>query len=79
MATDGLSMPRLARMRAVMAGYVERGELPGLVTLVSRRGEAHAEAIGSKTAGGDDPVQRDHRSRQLNDQAYHRGSGDDAG
>jgi hypothetical protein len=37
--------------RAVIAGYVERGELPGLVTLVSRRGEVHAGAIGTKAIG----------------------------
>jgi CubicO group peptidase (beta-lactamase class C family) len=29
-----------------MAGYVERGEVPGLVTLVSRCGETHVDAIG---------------------------------
>jgi len=32
---------RLARMRDIMAGHVGRGEMPGLVTLVSRRGEDH--------------------------------------
>jgi CubicO group peptidase (beta-lactamase class C family) len=45
-------------MREVMAGYVERGEVPGLVTLVDRRGEVHAEAIGEKAIGGD-PMRRD--------------------
>jgi uncharacterized protein YbaA (DUF1428 family) len=30
-------------MHDVMAGHVERGEVPGLVTLVNRRGEAHIE------------------------------------
>jgi CubicO group peptidase (beta-lactamase class C family) len=39
-------------MHGVMAAYVERGDLPGLVTLVSRRGEDHFDAIGSKTLGG---------------------------
>ncbi|HET7885487.1 MAG TPA: serine hydrolase domain-containing protein [Bradyrhizobium sp.] len=34
------------RLRAVMADHVERGELPGLVMLVSRHGEVHADAIG---------------------------------
>lgn len=29
-----------------MAGYVERGEVPGVVTLVSRRGETHVDCIG---------------------------------
>jgi hypothetical protein len=34
-----LSKARLSRMYGVMAGYVERDEVPGIVTLVSRRGE----------------------------------------
>jgi CubicO group peptidase (beta-lactamase class C family) len=54
-----LSNARLARLHDVMAGYVERGEVPGLVTLVSRRGETHIEALGMKALGGSDPVQRD--------------------
>jgi len=39
-------------MHEVMAGYVERGEVPGLVTLVSRRGELHVDAIGVKAING---------------------------
>src|SRR6266542_4190019 len=58
MGTGGLSKARLGRVHDVMAGYVERGEVPGLVTLVSRRGEVHVEAIGRKAVGGD-PVRRD--------------------
>jgi CubicO group peptidase (beta-lactamase class C family) len=46
-------------MRDIMAGYVERGELPGLVTLVSRRGEAQVETFGTSAAGGKDPTRRD--------------------
>jgi CubicO group peptidase (beta-lactamase class C family) len=42
-----------------MAGYVERGDVPGLVTLVSRRGETHVEAIGTTAVGGSDPIRRD--------------------
>jgi CubicO group peptidase (beta-lactamase class C family) len=45
-------------MRDVMAGYVERGEVPGLVTLVCRRGEVHVDAIGRQAIGGD-PIRRD--------------------
>jgi len=41
MTSDGLSKARLGRMHDVMAGYVERGDVPGIVTLVSRRGEVH--------------------------------------
>src|SRR5690348_12771065 len=59
MSTDGLSRTRLSHMHDVMAGYVERGEVPGLVTLVSRRGEAHVDTIGMLAAGGTKPVQRD--------------------
>jgi len=44
MTTGGLSKARLGRMQDVMAGYVERGDVPGIVTLVSRRGEVHVDA-----------------------------------
>jgi CubicO group peptidase (beta-lactamase class C family) len=59
MSTGGLSKARLARMHDVMAGYVERGEVPGLVTLVSRRGEVHVDAMGMKALEGLDPIRRD--------------------
>jgi len=59
MSTGGLSKARLGRMHDVMAGYVERSDVPGLVTLVSRRGEVHVDAIGTKAAGGGDPMRRD--------------------
>jgi CubicO group peptidase (beta-lactamase class C family) len=55
----GLSKARLGRMHDVMAGYVERGEVPGLVTAVSRRGELHVDAIGMKADGGTEPIRRD--------------------
>ncbi|MGH9810867.1 MAG: serine hydrolase domain-containing protein, partial [Terriglobia bacterium] len=47
MSNGGLSKARLDRMHDVMAGYVDRGEAPGLVTLVSRCGETYVDAIGS--------------------------------
>src|SRR6059036_4364494 len=59
MSTAGLSKARLGRLHDVMAGYVERGEVPGIVTLVSRRGEAHVDAIGTKAVGAGDPIRRD--------------------
>jgi CubicO group peptidase (beta-lactamase class C family) len=59
MTTGGLSKARLGRMRDVMAGYVERGDVPGLVTLVCRHGETHVEAIGMQAAGGGAPMRRD--------------------
>src|SRR6266404_7956328 len=59
MNNGGLSKARLGRMHDVMADYVERGEVPGIVTLVSRRGEVHVDAIGMKAVGGSDPMRRD--------------------
>jgi CubicO group peptidase (beta-lactamase class C family) len=59
MSTGGLSRGRLGRMHDVMTGYVERGEVPGLVTLVSRRGEVHIDVIGTMAYEVSDPIQRD--------------------
>ncbi len=59
MTTGGFSEPRLDRMHEIMADHVERGALPGLVTLVSRRGETHVDAIGTLTVDGDASMQRD--------------------
>src|SRR4030095_4824758 len=56
---SGLSKTRLGRMHDVMAGHVEHGGIPGLVTLVSRRGETHVDAIGPMAPGGRAPMQRD--------------------
>ena len=53
-----LSKSRLARVRDVMAEHVARGRVPGVVALVSRRGETHVEAVGALALGGS-PMQRD--------------------
>jgi CubicO group peptidase (beta-lactamase class C family) len=45
--TGGLSPARLARLHDVMAVHVERGAAPGVVTVVSRRGETHVDAVGA--------------------------------
>lgn len=50
--SSGLSTERLARMRAIMAGHVESGEVPGLVTVVARHGDVHVEALGTHESGG---------------------------
>src|SRR5205823_11021881 len=42
----------LERMHAVMAGYVERGEVPGIVTAISRRGELHVDVLGRQVFEG---------------------------
>ena len=60
------SKSRLAHLHEVMAGYVEPdgqfGKLPGLVTLVSRRGETHIDTLGVKALGNPGntaPMRRD--------------------
>lgn len=58
MGAGGMSGARLGRMREVMAGYVERGEVPGIITAVARRGEVRVETLGARTVGGD-PMGRD--------------------
>jgi CubicO group peptidase (beta-lactamase class C family) len=55
----GLSRPRVDRMRAVLAGHVDRGEVPGLVSVVSRGDDVAVEAIGVKRLGDDEPIGRD--------------------
>jgi CubicO group peptidase (beta-lactamase class C family) len=59
MSSGGLSKARLGRMHDAMTGYVERGAVPGLVTLVSRHDELHVDAIGRQAAGGAVPMRRD--------------------
>jgi CubicO group peptidase (beta-lactamase class C family) len=50
---------QLDRLHQVMAGHVEQGKAPGLITLVSRRGETHVDTIGTTTVGGSEPMRRD--------------------
>jgi CubicO group peptidase (beta-lactamase class C family) len=54
-----LSPKGLTRMNGIMTGYVDSGEVPGIVTLVSRRGQVDVNSIGVKKAGENNPVQRD--------------------
>lgn len=35
-------------MHEVLAGYVERGEVPALVGLIARHGDVHVDAIGAE-------------------------------
>jgi CubicO group peptidase (beta-lactamase class C family) len=59
MSSGRWSKTRLIRMHEVMAGHVERGDMPGLVTLVSRLGEVHVDAIGVQAVGSATPMSRD--------------------
>ena len=55
----GLSEARLERMDQILAGVIERGDVPGLVALVSRGDQVHVAAVGTKEFDGDAPMQRD--------------------
>ena len=57
--SNAFSQPRLQRMHEVLTRHVERGELPGLVTLVSRHGDTRVDCIGTMDAGGNAPMARD--------------------
>jgi CubicO group peptidase (beta-lactamase class C family) len=59
MAMAKFSRARLARLHEVLAGHVERGEVPGLVALVSRHDEAHVEVLGQRTLDPPRPMQKD--------------------
>ena len=56
--TSSLSLVRLERMRTVLGGYIERGEMPGLVALVSLGDDVHVESLGALSFGGA-PMKRD--------------------
>ena len=49
--TREFSKERLERMHATLAAHVEQG-VPGLVSLVSHRGEVHVDVIGRQTLEG---------------------------
>lgn len=55
----GLSPKRLQRMHDVLAQHIAYGTLPGIVTLISRRGETYVDAMGTHAIEGSVPTQRD--------------------
>ncbi|HTO54751.1 MAG TPA: serine hydrolase domain-containing protein [Myxococcota bacterium] len=57
--SPSFSKARLARMHEAMSSHVASGAIPGLVTLLSRRGETHVDAIGTRAAGSSAPMTRD--------------------
>ncbi|HKN98326.1 MAG TPA: serine hydrolase domain-containing protein [Pseudonocardiaceae bacterium] len=59
MGSSALSPARLRRLHDVLAGQVDQGVLPGLVTVVSRHGETHVDGIGTLAYGGDTPMRPD--------------------
>src|SRR5262245_40825424 len=56
----GMSTERLARVKAAMQRYVDRGEVPGVVTLIARRGRVvHFESIGYRDVESRTPMTPD--------------------
>src|SRR5260221_4217897 len=56
MKTGGLSRERLVRLHTSMTGYVERGEVPGIVTPGSRHGQVHLPAAGHTSLDAPTPM-----------------------
>jgi CubicO group peptidase (beta-lactamase class C family) len=54
-----MSKARSARLHDALAAHVARGDMPGLVALVSRRGETGVEAIGRQSFDSDVAMRRD--------------------
>src|SRR5258707_4476072 len=59
MSTAGLSGARLTDRHDVLSVYVERGEVPDVFTLVSRRVELHVDAIGTQAFADPTSMRRD--------------------
>lgn len=59
MSKSGLSNARLERLHDGAKRSVEAGEVPGIITLIHRRGETVVEVVGNKHLGKDDPLERD--------------------
>jgi CubicO group peptidase (beta-lactamase class C family) len=56
----GMSSERLARIRPAMQRYVDRKEVPGVVTIIARRGKVvHFDAIGLRNAEAQTPMTTD--------------------
>ena len=60
MQIAGLAASRLATLTNAMQGYVERGEVAGVVSLVWRHGEiGYFEALGLRDEAAQSPMERD--------------------
>ncbi|MBC8037910.1 MAG: beta-lactamase family protein [Rhizobiales bacterium] len=58
-AGSRLSKSELTQIADAMRGHVERGEVPGMVTLLSHGNEVHVEALGVKDLQSPEPMRRD--------------------
>src|SRR5271170_1465269 len=57
--TNKLNQTRVADLHTTMNENVERGDIPGIVTLIARGDEIYVDAIGMKTVDGNEPMRRD--------------------
>ena len=56
----GLSSQRLARIRTALGAEIEKGNIPGAVVLIARRGQiAYWESIGFQDKGAAKPMRKD--------------------
>src|SRR6185295_4934130 len=49
----------LARLHDRMSWHVERGQMPGLISLVARNGEPHVDVVGTPSFEDSSPLRRD--------------------
>jgi CubicO group peptidase (beta-lactamase class C family) len=56
---SGFSSAGLERLSDALKGYVDRGEIPGLVALVARGDDVHVDAFGVQDLSGGKPMVRD--------------------
>ena len=59
MTANKLNPSGIAGLHEAMAGHIERGDIPGIVTLIGRGGEVHVDAVGTMTIDGNGPMRRD--------------------
>ena len=59
MTGNAINKSRLEDLNTTMHGFVERGEVPGIVTLISVNDEVHVNAVGTMTVDGAKPMRRD--------------------
>ena len=55
----GLSQKGMNRLSGILTSYTDDGETPGIVALISRRGQVEVNTIGVKKLGDKAPIERD--------------------
>ena len=59
-AKVGVSAEKLGEIRTVLQGYVNKGNLPGFLTVIARKGQiVHFETIGMRDVENEKPVEPD--------------------